>query len=474
MLSGRLSQCLGALAAKTDDRADLSERSDFLLALFDDTQSWRERRVEELTFGSGVHVRASTALQIDFPPALLEQFVDLSRVRRANLLVPLGTREKRPLLGLNIIGHGGAPAHLVPRASIAALETLYLEFLVSFSPAAQQLGPRLPGGLLEAICVFSPDLFRSFLAEEADVPMVSPEPIDVALARYLASGLDLEITPGDVRTWRAQRTRVGDVLTRHLGEQRSVVSSSEEVLLAIPRVDPLPSSKDEIESLVFEYNEAVLAADAAGDDVFLSVLAEYGRRYEMIVETEIPLLEPATITVGENRSLNLRAGGQSRQLFALGEARSAHFEGRVSDPSVTVTDFDVRTLDGEPARLGPLESVKHTSESVSLYSSEPDRPFYAIVTLRLRPRRHLRWTSYLLIALNVGAAVTALIIGTKGQLEARLAILIVPTTLSATFALVREQTALSVRLQQRARLLLGVSVGLLWGIALAQLLVSQR
>jgi hypothetical protein len=361
----------------------------------------------------------------------------------------------------------------VTRASTAALEARYLELLATSSPVAANLEPRLPGRLLEAICVFSPDLFRSYLAEASHEYKPGVDPMEVALVRYLRSGLggQFAIEIDEVREWRERRNHVGGALIRRLGEVRSVVSSSEEVLLAIPGVDPLPTSVAEVSGLVDDYADAVLAADAANDDAFLSVLGEYGRRYELIVETEVPLLEPATISVGEDRPLNLRLG-RSRQRFALGEARSAHFEARVSDPNVTVGRFDSRRPGGKPARLGPLESARYTSESVSLYSSEPERPYYIEVALRLRPRWHLRLTSYLLILLNVAAATTALVLGTDGQLEARLAVLVVPTTLAATFALVREQSALSIRLLQNTRLLLSASILALWAVAIGQLHVA--
>lgn len=464
-----LSRLISSGIREADDRVDLSESSDFVLGLLDDTRAWRQRVVEELTFDSGVHVRASTAMQIDFPPDLLRHHIDLSTSRCANMLLPIGTRWKHPILGLSIVGHGGAPVHLVTRASIAALEGLYLELLAASSPVAADLEPRLSGALLEAICVFSPDLFRAFLVDA--VRQARPDPMETALARYLRSGFgdQLAIDESDVRTWRSRRSEVGQVLTRHLGEQRSVVSSSEEVLLAVPAIDPRPASKEQVTQIVEDYADAVLAADAAGDDALLSVLAEYGRRYELIVETEVPLLEPATITVSENRPLNLRFG-RSRQRFALGEGQSAHLEARVADPNVTFGGFDTTQLSGRPARIGPLESARYTAESVSLYSSEPDRPYYIDVVLRLRPRWHLRLTSYVLIALNVAAAAAALTLGTGGDLEARLAFLVVPTTLAATFALVREQTALSIRLLQLSRAGLLVSILALWSIALVQIL----
>jgi hypothetical protein len=77
--------------------------------------------VEELTFESGTHVRLQTAYQVDFPPDLLRPYLDVSTTRSINALIPIATREKKPLLNLDTVGAAGRPAHLVTRSSSAAL-----------------------------------------------------------------------------------------------------------------------------------------------------------------------------------------------------------------------------------------------------------------------------------------------------------------------------------------------------------------
>ena len=73
------------------------------------------------------------------------------------------------------------------------------------------------------------------------------------------------------------------------------------VLLALPRMDPLPGTLEEIDELVECYLAGLRAARDAGDRSFLMALADYGRRYEVIVDTHLPLDAPATLSLVEDR-----------------------------------------------------------------------------------------------------------------------------------------------------------------------------
>lgn len=107
------------------DSVDLSETSDFFVALKQDAV-WRERLVSRVRFGLRNYVRSSAAYQVNFPQALLAPFVDLQAAETAKVLLPLTTKEKRPLLNLHVTGPSGAPATVTERPSIAAIETHYL------------------------------------------------------------------------------------------------------------------------------------------------------------------------------------------------------------------------------------------------------------------------------------------------------------------------------------------------------------
>ncbi|HEV7773577.1 MAG TPA: hypothetical protein VGO48_09865 [Conexibacter sp.] len=75
----------------------------------------------------------------------------------------------------------------------------------------------------------------------------------------------------------------------------------------------------------------------------------------------------------------------------------------------------------------------------------------------------------MLMLLNLGAVAVAIGMPHDALVE-RLALLTIPTTLAATFVLVREQTALASRLLGRARVALGATTVLLWLVVLVLLL----
>lgn len=447
-------------------RVDLSEDSSFLLTLIDRPTAWRERLVEELSFEGAAHVSVASSYQINFPPAIVDGYVDVRRHRSANVLLPLTTREKRPLLKLAISGPSGAPAQLLSRASTAALEARYLSKLVGTSRADEVvLRAGLAEPLLEAICLFSPDFFNSILDDERD-------DLSRALARYLEIGLGstIAVDPAMVVRWREMTAPAARVLRERARWMPDGLSSAEELLLTLPHLNPAPANSEEVEEIVVGFNAAVLALEAAGDRVLLNALAEYGRRYELIVEVEVPILEPFTMKISEDRVLGGPRNGWVAQTFRLGDARSAHLEARTVDPSVVIDDFRLSEVDGQAiASFGPIESVRHTDETLALYSSEPERPDFVTVGMRLRTRRHLRLISSTLATLNGLTIGTCLLMPHDDLLVERLALLTVPTTLAATVVLVREQTALATRLQASARARLGGSTVMLWLIVVAML-----
>jgi hypothetical protein len=138
-------------------------------------------------------------------------------------------------------------------------------------------------------------------------------------------------------------------LAHGLGEPREPTSSSENVLLAVPYLEDRPGSGREIEQIVRSYTTAVETAAVAGYDVGLLVaLAEYGRRWEVIVETQLSVREPSTITLVEDRPLDLR-GGWSHQHVALNDARTFHAQFHVIDHAVEIASFRVTDLEANPS-----------------------------------------------------------------------------------------------------------------------------
>jgi hypothetical protein len=453
---------------KRSSRVDLSERSDFFLELISSPLLWKERLVNELQFGDGNHVRAVSSFQIDFPPALLEPFVNLKKARWANVLIPITTREKQLLLNLGVSGPANAPATVTTRASTAALQAQYLRALAETSPSSKALGPEIDDRLWEAICAYSPGFFdATFLAAE-------PKNFAAAVARFLSSGLTLTVSESEVRRWQSKTKAAGQVLSAALGEPGSRLSSSEEVLLALTSMSPLPTSTAEIDAIVERFYRAVVLAERGQDTELLTALAKYGRRYELIVEVEVPLLEPSRIKVEEDLPLLLKQEKMrfnAEHRFVVGDARSSHLEGRVSDPHVEIKGMvSVRDAVGRDAS-GWLEAIRETPEALAIYSSEPDRPAFVTLAIGLGVARHMLVAAGLLICVNLLAIALAFFVGNEPEAASRLAVIAVPTTIAATFVLTREQTALASRLQAVPRLALTMSTLALWLVVSLQLWV---
>jgi hypothetical protein len=474
-----------AWAGRRVDRIDLSETNDFFLALKQETD-WRERLVAELRFGLRNHIRSINSYQVNFPPELLEKFKTRD-ARTANVLLPLTTREKRPLLNLGVTGPGGAPATVLSRRSIAALQTQYLVALAEVGSAQNALLPYIDDRLLEAICGFSPSFFGRTFFYRADKRFMP------AILSYLNSGLKFRVTEADVSRWREATVEAGRVLVGHLPEvpkpvdsSEEVFSSSEEALLAIPDLSPAAASVSEIDEVVATYAAAVEAAERAKETEWLAVLAEYGCRYELIVETELPLRESSRVRVEEDLPLDLKRRRSQywvRQPFALGEAGSAHLEARIDDPNVEIPErkggqfpergLRVRDAEGGDAG-GWLEAVRVTREALAIYGSDPERPDSVLIELRLRMARHVIATTVFLTFLNLLALAFSFLLGSADELAGRLAVITVPTTVAAAFVLGREQTALAARLQTIPRLALALSAVALLIAVSVQLLASDK
>lgn len=451
---------------RAPERVDLSETAAFFLALKRDRE-WRDRLVADLQFGRRNFVRLSSAYQINFPPGLLGPFVDLGRTRRANLLLPLTTREKRPLLNFRVSGPSGGPATVTSRPSIAGLQKLNLTALVDEGSAWQELTPLIDEDLWESICLFSPTLFEDVFLEKRKGKFVP------ALADYLSRGLHFHVSEEAVLRWREKTKEAADRLIQWLGEPPEPLSSSEEVLLAIPEMERLPASIPEVDQVVDRYVEAVLTAHDHREAALLEALAEYGRRYELIVEVELPLLEPSRVRVEEDlpfRFAPLTMQSWVEQTIALGDARSAHLEARIEDPIVEFRSDSprVRDLAGHDGS-GWLEAVRVSREAVALYTSAPERPRYLKISVRLGVVWYVMATGLVLTLVNLAGVFIALSLGSN-DLAGALAVVVVPTTVAATFALVREQTALANRLQAASRVALAVSAIALWGVASVLLL----
>jgi hypothetical protein len=449
---------------------DLLENVDFTLRLLKDSWEWRTRSIEELQFSLASHVRARTRYQCRFPRELLDEF-GLTGSVLVRAAIPLGAKPKRELLRYELRSEQ-RPVYLLERRVIAEIETADLRRLFHASGAAAEFATALNEEMINAICSFMPGIYESFLPRAALPEWVRLRGRIEAVRRYLENGLGLAITKKDIDGWLEVCDAAGEVLARRLEESRDHSSASECPLLALPFLPVLPASREDITKFVQAYGLAVKAADTVGDAPSvkaLVALAEYGRRWEMIVESEVPTRDTFELSVEEDRPLGIRRRGWAQQSVILGDARSAHVAVSVFDPNVSVDAFGMKTLSrGRPTRvaLAPLEDVRHTPEALSFYSSDEDRPYLVSVAVRLRTAPYIRWTAIATALITASAIGAVLAVAPGPDLVGKLTLLTLPTTVAATFVLVREQTALATLLERTARCLLGLALVGLWGAVL--------
>jgi hypothetical protein len=435
---------------------DLSTNLDFTFTLLRST-GWKQRLVERIELASSTKARARSHYQVEFPPELIGEFVDAD-IERANVILPVTTRPKRPLLRFRLQGPQGAPVSLLPRASIAEIEAEHLRILRD-DPALTKITDGLPLELLEAVCLFTPGVYDAVRGGDG---YLSP------LRNYLSHQLPFRVTSTDVLSWRRDADAAGQVLVSALAEPPDPRSSSECVLLALPAMRPPPASREKIGELVSSYRTAIEAARDRGAWDLLQVLAEYGRRWELLAEVEVPLRRPADIVVAEDRPLGLEAGGWSRQHVAFRDANSTHVEISVLDPNVSIRDYRVQDLRGRLLSFPPLEGAEQTDEVVSIYSSDSERPYFADFFARLQPADDIRWTALATCVVTASAAVVAAFVDSDQSLIEKLTLLTLPTTIAATLMLVREATTLATRLIRGLRILLAIALVGLWIVVLVR------
>jgi hypothetical protein len=370
------------------------------------------------------------------------------------------------MLGFDCFAPDGQFAPVSRRADTAALQAGYVREIVASSPVAEFLESALSEDLIEAISLFTPGLYRRIWDDVG-------EDQRRAVSAYLEQGTGVELCPATLAASLRECDSTADILADVLGEAQDPMSSSECVLLAIPHMRHPPRTDETLGALVRRYARAIRLANDAGDTAVLQALADYGRRWELIVEVTVPVGRPWRIRLEEDRPLRWH-NGTSRQDLALGDALSVHFEVVVTDPSVSLKGGSYRLVDhrDEDVSRWLLEDVRDTRETLSLYTSQEQRePYYATLHVAFNRPLYVRLTAYLVIGLIVVAAIATAVTDCSALL-AKLAVLTVPTTFAATLLLLREQTALGALLDAKRRAVLGAVTVALWAVAMVRLLVD--
>lgn len=462
---------------------DLSDNLDLTNELLDRPWNWKQRLSERIELRASRHARIVSAYDVELGHGLVEPFLGGRTPAAVRVLLPLTTRPKGLLLRSEVAGPPWPGANRVAREDVAAIQADYLRWLVASSDAPAAFDAVHPG-LFEAVCSFTPTLARRFEAtarrwwERAPAAVAQrferdflPERTRVdALAAYLSDGLHLAVDAGTVRRLLDDAAAAGAVLARHLEDSApDPFSSSENVLLALPWVDPPIGSLDEVGDVVRAYAAAVAAAEAAGATVLLEVLAQYGRSFEVLVEMVVPLAQPCRVELAEDRPQRLDRWNRTRQTVNFADAASYHLEIAAVDGAVDLGRVRLAAPGGRPIGLGTLDGVRLTDELVAAYSADGDRPNALDVEVRLlAPGRRIR---HAVEALVVSAALAVTFAGPPERLLLPLlGLLALPATFAVTVLLAREQTPLAGRLHRWSRRRLAAVTVWLWAVVLVRAL----
>jgi hypothetical protein len=446
---------------------DLSDDLGFTFDLLVDTRAWKHRVVEQVTLGSETYYKVQRTYQIELPPALLEAYDGNGDAReRVRVLLPLTALPKAPLLSFDLTGPDGNSAPLELRRSGAAVQAAFLAHLAAGDNLRQEvIDTSFSEGLLEAICAFTPAYFEELLDDAGD--------IRTALAVYLQDGLGFPV-PSDLLDEAMKFARwSAKPLQDALGEPPHLLSSSENVLLALPLMDTAaPRSAAETVEIARRYHGGVAIAAAIGATNFLSTLGEYGCRWEALTEVELKTGTPNLVKVVDRRPLNLdkdrlRSGVSARFDIALGEGASYHLAVGTDDEALRMVGWTAEEAEGTTLPPAVLEGARRTPELITLYSSVEERPYLASVVVRIKAAPSVRLVSFAVSALSVASVVGACFGSSEPD---RLGVLAVPTTFAVALLQFRERVSLLTRLQRGWSRLMLLSLVLLWAVVIIRLL----
>lgn len=423
--------------------------------------AWRERAVERLSVGSAEFVHRNRSLQSRSLYPLVEDLACGARPSsHAFVILPLGLLPKQPLLRFDVTGPFGQPT-LLRRPAIAERQSALLEMY------AREAGLDLPDALRLALPVLLAFTEGSWAAVQAQTRRAD-DPIEL----YLRGGLSSAPTASAVRRLRVASDRAHKSLDPFNELPADTTSSAESPFLAVPllvedgHVDDLAGAVRVVEQYA-HFVEAAAAQtstsspSAVGD--LLSVLADYGRQWELMVLAEVPLDRPFVMTFEHMDPASVRGW---RNVIALtvviADADSNHVTVSVDDPGTRLVG-----VQGRHPRTGDLAAMgstsRQTDELHAFYVWENDVDFRVTLSGRLGVLKRVA-------AGNVLVAVTVLLVAVALALRSprtlpELAVIAGPTAAAASLLLLREPSTLASRLRLRYSVLNLMSVLVLVGVA---------
>ena len=260
------------------------------------------------------------------------------------------------------------------------------------------------------------------------------------------------------------------LLVTALGEGPCEDSASECVLLAAPFMPARPASKEDRDLLVERFASAVASMSVGARQV----LAEYGRRWEVIIDTTVPIDRLCSVAIEEKRPWERRrSSSRMKQAVPWGDATTTHVEIRSADHAVVIDRPEVADVIGQRVGIAVGDWIRETADAIAIYASDLDRPYFATIAVRVRVRGVSRAVFALLFALLFALTATAAVVAARlpdgVDLVDSLALLTFPLTLAGALLLSRETTPLAERLLPNKRIALAAAMTILWTITVIRL-----
>lgn len=263
------------------------------------------------------------------------------------------------------------------------------------------------------------------------------------------------------------------VLYNRIDDGRHITSAVENPLLAVPALlDNQIIEEQAIVAALDAYRDFIRDADArsraaaaptAASDL-LTVLAEYGLYWDLMVEAEVPLDMPFTVKTQEQRVLELGWWShRGSQPLLLSDAATNHVVLTVNDPNVEILDPRMVSPQGDDLSYFAAATRDTDPEGAVLYLADNDRDYRGDLEFGVRPTRLVRWVGYVFL-LIVALPIPVLLVHRPSAAD--LAVLVLPSTFAASLLLIREPTTLGSSLRRGPTAVLLATLSSLWTIVI--------
>ena len=469
----------------------LHNEREFTYELLADPMQWRERVVERVAVEDADYVTVSSSYQVRLPLRLVRRRLPTAESGDlVRLLLPLTTRHKGVLLDVDLVASSGHHCALLLKHQLARLQTDYIAWAAR--PPADAVGPLCDADeLLYAMSAYSPAAWDQLVARRmgfviAALAAIPSHSIAIAvwnqlarklsernprmLAGYLSASLGFSVDEDQVRIWQEILGPAEASLQRSL-ERREPTTSQERVdprstavhlLRCLPFAERLPEDVDAATEWLARFTAFVGASDTSTR----ALVAGYGQRWDVVVDTVIPVDVPTKVQMRTKRPWHddavphrplLPLPGTITQRVMIGDAQSGHAEVHLADHDVRIA-ASPRVTDpgGAKVRIPRLSALRWTDDMVSVYATGRDAPAFVDLRVRLGLHNSTHWFLWLLIAATAVSLPFLATAEAAFSLDDNVALLLLP--LAGAILLARPATGASQRVQRPLRLALLILV----------------